>query len=157
MRPGTLARSIVVPGSSSSRSFSPLKVSQKYSQLIHTRSCFFLASGLRLEIAFKIDKKKSEKKEFYFSSRTKIFLTRKRNTRVRGKTKNNLARGFVRDISRRCSEGINRFTSPWGRYSRFDRIDPCTQFSRLQSGTEMPIKNAGDAHEDEKLADEVSL
>jgi hypothetical protein len=32
---------------------------------------------LRLEIAFKIDKKKNEKKEFYFSSRTKIFLTRK--------------------------------------------------------------------------------
>jgi hypothetical protein len=42
---------------------------------------------LRLEITFKIDKKKNEKKEFYFSSQTKIFLTRKRNTRVRGKTK----------------------------------------------------------------------
>jgi hypothetical protein len=35
-------------------------------------------AGLRLEIAFKIDKKKNEKKEFYFSSRTKIFLTRKK-------------------------------------------------------------------------------
>jgi hypothetical protein len=34
-------------------------------------------AGLRLEIAFKIDKKKNEKKEFYFSSRTKIFLTTK--------------------------------------------------------------------------------
>jgi hypothetical protein len=34
---------------------------------------------LRLEIAFKIDKKKNEKKAFYFSSQTKIFLTRKDN------------------------------------------------------------------------------
>jgi hypothetical protein len=67
MRPGKLARSIVVPGSSSSRSFSRLKVSQKCSQLIHMRSCSASPAGLRLEIPFKIDKKKIEKKEFYFS------------------------------------------------------------------------------------------
>jgi hypothetical protein len=53
--------------------------------------------GLRLEIAFKIDKKKNQKNEFYFSSRTKIFLTRKRNKRVRGKTKKEYRRSFVRD------------------------------------------------------------
>jgi len=33
---------------------------------------------------------------------------------------------------------------------RFDRIDPCTQFSRLQSATGMPIENAGNAQEDEE-------
>jgi hypothetical protein len=42
---------------------------------------------LRLEIAFKIDKKKNEKKEFYFSSRTKIFLTRKEKRACPRKTK----------------------------------------------------------------------
>jgi hypothetical protein len=68
MRPGRLARSIVVPGSSSSRSFSPLKVSQKCSQLIHTRFVSSSPAGFRLEIVFKIDKKKNEKNEFYFSS-----------------------------------------------------------------------------------------
>ncbi|PYK54125.1 MAG: hypothetical protein DME48_09170, partial [Verrucomicrobia bacterium] len=34
-------------------------------------------AGLRLEIAFKIDKKKMKKKEFYFLSRTKNVLTEK--------------------------------------------------------------------------------
>jgi hypothetical protein len=58
MRPGKLACSIVVPGSSSSRSFSPSKVSQKCSQLIHMRFVSASPAGLRLEIAFKIDKKK---------------------------------------------------------------------------------------------------
>jgi hypothetical protein len=58
MRPGKLACSIVVPGSSPSRSFLPLKVSQKCSQLIHMRLVSASPAGLRLEIAFKIDKKK---------------------------------------------------------------------------------------------------
>jgi hypothetical protein len=78
---GGAARSFVVPGSFSSRSFSLLKVSQKCSQLIHMRSFSASPAGLRLEIPFKIDKKKNEKREFYFSSRTKIFLTKKRNAR----------------------------------------------------------------------------
>src|SRR6266576_2067547 len=52
MRPGRLARSVVVPGSLSSRSFSLLRVSQKCSQLIHKRSCFFLASGLETRNRF---------------------------------------------------------------------------------------------------------
>jgi hypothetical protein len=42
-------------------------------------------------------------------------------------------------------------------HSRFDRIDWCTQFSRLQSATGMPTKNAGDAHEDKELEDELRL
>jgi hypothetical protein len=67
MRPGKLARSIVVPGSSSSCSFSRLKVSQKCSQLIHRRSCFCLASGLETRNRFQNRQEKNEKKEFYFS------------------------------------------------------------------------------------------
>jgi hypothetical protein len=52
-----------------------------FSEMFTTYShalCFCSPAGLRLEIAFKIDKKKNEKKEFYFSSRTKISLTRKK-------------------------------------------------------------------------------
>jgi hypothetical protein len=62
MRPGKLARSIVVPGSSSSRSFLPLKVSQKCSQLIHMRSCFCLASGLETRNRFQNRQEKNEQK-----------------------------------------------------------------------------------------------
>jgi len=50
--------------------------------------------GLRLEIAFKIDKKKSEKKEFYFSSRTKIFLTRKEKHACPRENKKEFHRGL---------------------------------------------------------------
>jgi len=50
---------------------------------------------LRLEIDFKIDKKKNEKKEFYFSSRTKIFLTRKEKRVLPGENKKESHRGFV--------------------------------------------------------------
>jgi hypothetical protein len=53
---------------------------------------------LRLEIAFKIDKKKNEKKEFYFSSRTKIFLTRKEKRACPRKTKK-FRRRVIRDRS----------------------------------------------------------
>jgi len=62
MCPGRLAHSIVVPGSSSCRSFSPLKVSQKCSQLIHITFVSASPAGLRLETALKIDKKKMNKK-----------------------------------------------------------------------------------------------
>jgi hypothetical protein len=62
VRPGKLARSIVVPGSSSSRSFLPLKVSQKCSQLIHMRSCFCLASGLETRNRFQNRQEKNEQK-----------------------------------------------------------------------------------------------
>jgi hypothetical protein len=61
-RPGKLARSIVVPGSSSSRSFLPLKVLQKCSQLIHTLSCFCLASGLETRNHFQNRQEKNEQK-----------------------------------------------------------------------------------------------
>ena len=70
-----------------SRSFSPLRLSQKCSQLIHKGFVSASPAGLRLETAFKIDKKKNEKKEFYFSSPTKMFLTRKRTGRVQKKQK----------------------------------------------------------------------
>ena len=98
MRPGKLARSIVVPGSSSSRSFSSLKVSQKCSQLIHRRSCFCLASGLETRNRFQNRQEKNEKKEFYFSSRTKIFLDWKRETGVSEENKK-FRRRVVRDRS----------------------------------------------------------
>jgi hypothetical protein len=51
---------------------------------------------LRLEIAFKIDKKKNEKKEFYFSSRPKIFLTRKEKRASPRENKKLLRLLFVR-------------------------------------------------------------
>ena len=56
------------------RSFSLLKVSRKCSQLIHIGSLSALPAGLRLEIAAKIDKKKTE---IYFSLNQKNFLTEK--------------------------------------------------------------------------------
>jgi hypothetical protein len=69
------AQSIVCSGNLRCCSFSLLKVFQKCSQLIHMR--FFPSSpvGLRLEIRFKIDKKKMN---FIFWPREKIFLTKKR-------------------------------------------------------------------------------
>jgi hypothetical protein len=63
-------------------------------------------AGFRLEIAFKIDKKKMKKKNFIFHEPTKIFLTRKRNRRVRGKQKK-LRRRVARDRSDQS------LTSPW--------------------------------------------
>jgi len=54
---------------------------------------------LRLEIAFKIDKKKNEKKEFYFSSGTKMFLTRKGKRACPRKQKNFAAELFVREAN----------------------------------------------------------
>jgi hypothetical protein len=97
IRSGRLARSIVVPGSSSSRSFSQLKVSQKCSQLIHMRTCFCLASGLETRNRFQ---NRQEKNEFYFSSREKIFLTRKQKDACpRENKKNNPVPRFAADLS----------------------------------------------------------
>jgi hypothetical protein len=58
MPPGGVACSVVVRATFASRSFQMLKVSQKCSQLIHMRPVSASPAGLRLEIAFKIDKKK---------------------------------------------------------------------------------------------------
>jgi len=77
------ARSIVFLGNFWCRSFSLVKVSQKCSQLIHMRFVPVLASGLETRNPFW---NRQEKNEFYFSSRQKIFLTKKLNSRVRGKT-----------------------------------------------------------------------
>src|SRR4029077_13503937 len=98
MSSGGVARSIVVPGSFSSCSFSLVKVSQKCSQLIHMRSCFCLASGLETRNRFQNRQEKNEKKEFYFSSRTKIFLDWKRETGVSEENKE-FRRRVVRDRS----------------------------------------------------------
>jgi hypothetical protein len=65
------ACSIVVQVISARRSFSLQKVSQKCSQLIHTHSCFFLASGLESRNRFQ---NRQEKNEFNFSLRTENFL-----------------------------------------------------------------------------------
>jgi hypothetical protein len=55
-----------------------------------------------------------KKKEFYFSTQTKFFLTRKEKDACPRKNKKEFRRRlFVRDGSRRCSEATNRFTSPW--------------------------------------------
>jgi len=85
---------------------------QKFLRNVHNLFTCVLVSaspaGLRLEIAFKIDKKKNEKKEFYFSSRTKLFLTRKEK-RAFPREKNFGADLFVR--CRGCSEAIDRFPS----------------------------------------------
>jgi hypothetical protein len=85
---------MAVQGSFLSRSFSLLKVSRKCSQLIHTRFVPASPAGLRLETAFKIDKKKNEKKEFYFLSRTKMFLTRKEKRTCPRKNKQEVLRRF---------------------------------------------------------------
>ena len=74
MRPGRLARSIVVPGSFSSRSFSLLKVSQKCSQLIHMRSCFCLASRLETRNRFQNRQEKKRKKRSLFFITNKNLL-----------------------------------------------------------------------------------
>jgi hypothetical protein len=67
--------------------------SQKFLRNVHNLFTGALVSsspaGLRLEIVFKIDKKKNEKKEFNFSSTNKIFLTRKEKHACRARTKKN--------------------------------------------------------------------
>jgi hypothetical protein len=52
--------------------------------------------------------------------------------------------------AKRATDSHRRGESP-----RFDRIGPCTQFFRLHNAIGIPIENAGDPHEDEKLAGEV--
>ena len=146
MPPSGVACSVVVPAISACRSSSLLKVSQKCSQLIHM--CFVSASpaGFRLEIGFKIDKKKMKKKNFIFHEPTKIFLTRKRNRRVRGKQKNYAAELLV-------TEAINH-SHRHGPYSRFDRIDWCTQFFDLRNAIGMPTK-CGRGTKNDELGSEL--
>jgi hypothetical protein len=63
------AQSIVLSGDLECYSFSPVKVSQKCSQLIHMRLAPVLASGLETRNQFQ---NRQEKNEFYFSSLKKI-------------------------------------------------------------------------------------
>ena len=82
------AHSIVCSGNFRSYSFLRLKVSQKCSQLIHMRFAPSSPAGLRLEIRFKIDKKKMN---FIFWLREKISLTKKRKRACPRKNKKLIA------------------------------------------------------------------
>jgi len=64
LRPAARAQYIVAVGNFQCCSFLPVEVSQKCSQLIHMRFVPSSPASLRVEIRFKIDKKKIE---FYFS------------------------------------------------------------------------------------------
>ncbi len=91
LQPAPHAQSIVRSGNFRCCSFSRLKVSQKCSQLIHMRFVPVLASGLETRNPFQ---NRQEKNEFYFLAAIKIFLTKKRNARVRGKIKNGFSSRF---------------------------------------------------------------
>ncbi len=73
-QPAAHAHSVVLSGNYWCCSFSPIKVSQKCSQLIHMRFVPVLASGLETRNRFQ---NRQEKNKFYFSLSTKNFLTRK--------------------------------------------------------------------------------
>ncbi len=74
LQPAARAHSVVLSGNYWCCSFSPIKVSQKCSQLIHMRFVPVLASGLETRNRFQ---NRQEKNKFYFSLSTKNFLTRK--------------------------------------------------------------------------------
>jgi hypothetical protein len=78
------AQLVVLSGNFSCCSFLSVKVSQKCSQVIHMRLVSILASGLEIRNQLL---NRQEKNEFYFSSPTKICLTKKRNAHVRAKNK----------------------------------------------------------------------
>jgi hypothetical protein len=104
---------------------------------------------LRLEIAFKIDKKKNEKKEFYFSSQTKIFLTRKQKHACPRKNKKEFRRRFVRDGSYRCSEAIISI------HIAVNAVPDLTELPQARNfpASRVPLdgnQNAGHAHEDKQ-------
>src|SRR5438105_7883352 len=74
LQPAARVHSVVLSGNCWCRSFSPIKVSQKCSQLIHMRFVPVLASGLETRNRFQ---NRQEKNKFYFSLSTKNFLTKK--------------------------------------------------------------------------------
>jgi hypothetical protein len=74
LQPATHTHSIVLSGNFRYCSFSPVKVSQKCSQLIHTRVAPFLASGLETRNPLQ---NRQEKNEILFFGDEKIFLTKK--------------------------------------------------------------------------------
>jgi hypothetical protein len=74
VQPAAHAHSAVLSGNYWCCSFSPIKVSQKCSQLIHMRFVPVLASGLEIRNRFQ---NRQEKNKFYFSLSKKNFLTKK--------------------------------------------------------------------------------
>ena len=74
IQPAAHAHLVVLSGNYWCCSFSPIKVSQKCSQLIHMRFVPVLASGLEIRNRFQ---NRQEKNKFYFSLSTKNFLTKK--------------------------------------------------------------------------------
>jgi hypothetical protein len=117
---------------------------QKFLRNVHNLFTHALVSsspaGLRLEIAFEIDKKKNEKKEFYFSARTKIFLTRKEKRTCPRENKKFLRLVFARrsDISIHTAVAGLLDLTELTRASNFPA-------SRVSLDGD---QNAGDAHED---------
>jgi hypothetical protein len=104
---------------------------------------------LRLEIAFKIDKKKNEKKEFYFSSLTKNFLTRKEKHECPRKNQKNFAADFLRDGSRGCREAIKSVHIAVNAIADLTELPHARNFPAFR----VPLdgdQNAGDAHEDKQ-------
>src|SRR5581483_1950455 len=121
-------------------SFSLLTVSRNVHNLFTGALVSASPAGLRLEIAFKIDKKKMKKKNFIFHHKQKFVLTGKQKPTCPSENKK---KDPVADLSptedQPCGKAINRFAS-LRRHSRFDRIGTCTQFFRLQTATGVAIK-----------------
>jgi hypothetical protein len=89
------------------------------------------------------------KKEFYFSSLTKNFLTRKEKHACRRKSKKEFRRRFVRDGSRRCREAIKSI------HIAVNAIPDLTELPHARNfpASRVPLdgdQNAGDAHEDKQ-------
>ena len=104
---------------------------------------------MRLEIAFKIDKKKNEKKEFYFSSLTKNFLTRKEKHECPRKNEKDFAVDFVGDGSRRCREAIKSIHIAVNAIADLTELPHARNFPASR-GPLNGDQNAGDAHEDKQ-------
>jgi hypothetical protein len=101
---------------------------------------------LRLEIAFKIDKKKNEKKEFYFSSRTKIILTRKEKRACPRKNKNKFRRGFVREKRQSLQRGDRSIHIAMGATPDLTELTGARNFPTF--GVPLGCRpNAGKAHQ----------
>jgi hypothetical protein len=101
---------------------------------------------LRLEIAFKIDKKKNEKKEFYFSSRTKIFLTGKKKGACPRETKKEFRRRFVRDRRQSLQRGARSVHIAMCAPPDLTELTPARNFPTFR----VPLgcrPNAGEAHQ----------
>jgi hypothetical protein len=102
---------------------------------------------LRLEIAFKIDKKKMKKKNFIFHDEQKIFLTRKEKRACPRKTKQ-FRRRVVRD---RSDQSIH---IAMGATPDLTELTRARNFSTF--GVPLGCRpNAGEAHQNDELGSEL--